>query len=144
MRVISLLFFLFSCMFMTSYGQDLRTHQWQQRVLIVKSNTKNSKVFKKQILAFENNIQGFEERRLVLYKIIDNQFTYINYSNPSLNTNGQVSKSLIKKLNPKEDFEVLLIGLDGGIKLRQEQLLTQEKLFATIDAMPMRRSEIRH
>ena len=39
-------------------------------------------------------------------------------------------------------FEVILIGLDGGEKLRQTKVLETDKLFAIIDGMPMRRSEI--
>ena len=37
----------------------------------------------------------------------------------------------------------MLIGLDGGIKLEQIQILSAEKLFAIIDGMPMRKREIR-
>jgi len=36
---------------------------------------------------------------------------------------------------------VVLIGKDGGEKLRSAQPITAERLFATIDAMPMRQSE---
>ena len=39
-------------------------------------------------------------------------------------------------------FEVVLLGLDGGIKLQQGELLQLERLYAIIDAMPMRRREI--
>jgi hypothetical protein len=39
-------------------------------------------------------------------------------------------------------FEVILLGLDGGIKLQQNELLNLEKLYATIDVMPMRRREL--
>jgi hypothetical protein len=40
-------------------------------------------------------------------------------------------------------FSVTLIGKDGGEKLRRTKLLAPEELFAIIDAMPMRRAEIR-
>ena len=45
-------------------------------------------------------------------------------------------------LNEKEDFEVILIGLDGGIKLQRTELLTKEDLFKITDSMPMRRDEL--
>jgi hypothetical protein len=38
-------------------------------------------------------------------------------------------------------FVVILIGKDGGEKLRSAQPIAYEKLAATIDAMPMRQSE---
>ena len=42
-----------------------------------------------------------------------------------------------------EMFAVLLIGKDGGVKLRSAVPLTTTTLFETIDAMPMRQAEMR-
>jgi hypothetical protein len=41
------------------------------------------------------------------------------------------------------DFTVILLGKDGGEKLRSTKPLTLQKLSDTIDAMPMRQDEIR-
>jgi hypothetical protein len=41
------------------------------------------------------------------------------------------------------DFAVILIGKDGGEKLRSSKPLTMDKLRDTIDAMPMRQQEMR-
>lgn len=41
------------------------------------------------------------------------------------------------------DFAVILIGKDGGEKLRSTKPLTMDKLRDTIDAMPMRQQEMR-
>ena len=40
-------------------------------------------------------------------------------------------------------FGVALVGKDGGVKLRSTRPITAEALFAIIDAMPMRRQEMR-
>ena len=40
-------------------------------------------------------------------------------------------------------FSVVLIGKDGGEKLRRATPLSPEELFAIVDAMPMRRAEMR-
>ena len=40
-------------------------------------------------------------------------------------------------------FATVLIGKDGGEKLRRDGLMPTDTLFDTIDAMPMRRDEIR-
>ena len=40
-------------------------------------------------------------------------------------------------------FAVLLIGKDGGVKLRSARPLALRGLFEAIDAMPMRRAEMR-
>lgn len=41
------------------------------------------------------------------------------------------------------DFAVILVGKDGGAKLRSAKPLTMQKLTETIDAMPMRQEEMR-
>jgi hypothetical protein len=40
-------------------------------------------------------------------------------------------------------FSVVLIGKDGGEKLRRSTPLAPEELFAIVDAMPMRQAEVR-
>lgn len=40
-------------------------------------------------------------------------------------------------------FTIILIGKDGGEKFRSLKPETTETLFATIDAMPMRKSEMK-
>ena len=57
---------------------------------------------------------------------------------------AQYAKEIKNILDQNNDFEVILIGLDGGIKLRQDQTLLKQDLFRIIDAMPMRRNEIRN
>ena len=40
------------------------------------------------------------------------------------------------------EFRVVLIGKDGGVKLRQEEPISMADLFALIDSMPMRKQEM--
>ena len=40
-------------------------------------------------------------------------------------------------------FEVLLVGKDGGVKLRREKPVAASEITALIDTMPMRRNEMR-
>ncbi|NJL77350.1 MAG: DUF4174 domain-containing protein [Saprospiraceae bacterium] len=41
-----------------------------------------------------------------------------------------------------EEFAVILIGKDGGEKLRTDEVLSLNSLCQTIDVMPMRRAEM--
>jgi hypothetical protein len=43
----------------------------------------------------------------------------------------------------KDDFRVILIGKDGGEKLRSQTPVTMERLMKLIDSMPMRQKEVR-
>ena len=44
---------------------------------------------------------------------------------------------------PADEFAIVLIGKDGGEKLRRHTPLTVRELNAVIDAMPMRQQEMR-
>ena len=43
-----------------------------------------------------------------------------------------------------DGYEVVLIGLDGGIKLKKQDVLTTKELYNVIDRMPMRLDELKH
>ena len=45
---------------------------------------------------------------------------------------------------PQRSFRVILIGKDGGIKLKRNDQIDLETIFELIDSMPMRKDEIRH
>lgn len=44
---------------------------------------------------------------------------------------------------PDRGFQVVLVGKDGGVKLRRDEPLAPRDLWAVIDAMPMRMREMR-
>jgi len=132
----------FSCM--NTHAQNLEKHTWKNRILIIKTVDAESEKYKEQITAFKNSREEFIDRKLILYKIVNHNFTLTNYKNSSLNYSGKVSRKLAESmLNKNENFEIILIGLDGGIKLQQTEILTKQDLFSIIDSMPMRSNEIR-
>ncbi len=47
------------------------------------------------------------------------------------------------KVEPSIPFTLILVGKDGGEKFRSGKITTTQELFAIIDAMPMRQSEMR-
>ena len=53
--------------------------------------------------------------------------------------------SLRRRLGVRaSDFLVVLLGKDGGVKLRSKRVIDAAQLALTIDAMPMRQEEMRH
>ncbi|TXE12380.1 DUF4174 domain-containing protein [Algoriphagus aquimarinus] len=121
-------------------AQTLSSHQWKNRVIIVHSNDSTSPLFKSQILELKEHQKGLEERRLIIYQTTTEQFK----KGLREDANWHKSENDLQHIKKSETvFEVTLLGLDGGIKLRKNELLTCEELFATIDQMPMRRSEIK-
>ena len=128
-----------------SNGQDLSDFKWKNRILIVKTLKSDSEKFNGQLNEFKNSNEGFNERKLVLFTMKKDDFSLIDFTTGESSYSGKVSESISKNiLNQSSDFEIILIGLDGGIKLRQGEILLKEDLFRIIDAMPMRRNEMRN
>lgn len=127
---------------MKSNAQDIDKHQWQNRVLIIKTNSINSKEFNNQLIEIKKDKEGLIERKLVIYHIKKDTMTHLNFGN---NEKYQICLKLRDDdlLTPTKKFEVLLIGLDGGIKVKQKTPIRLEELYRIIDAMPMRVRELR-
>ena len=125
---------------MTSKAQDLQQYQWQNRIIVVYSNETELDLVSKQLKLLTKEPKELSERKLILIQAQKNQYKTIFPENSEW-----VSSSLTNelKISRKTKFEVFLLGLDGGIKLRQQEIVQTEKLFSLIDGMPMRKAEIR-
>lgn len=144
--IIFKIIFVITCFLgMKTYGQNLDNHKWKSRILIVKTLSSNSKKHNDQLKEFNNSDKEFKERKLVLYIINQDKFSLTNYTDSTLNYSGKVTKSLAENiLTESEDFEIILIGLDGRIKLKQNEILLKDNLFSLIDSMPMRKNEMKN
>ena len=121
-------------------AQDLSSHRWKDRLLLVLTNNINDTVYQEQLIAFQQEEQGMKERQLIVYHITPNKFC------TGMNGDGPWQASALYRSYKQTDgpFEIVLIGLDGGVKWRQTELLPCDKLFSIIDGMPMRRAEIQN
>lgn len=118
-------------------GQDLNTHQWKNRVLLVISETESNPVYIKQLEEWQSDKEGFKERKLIIYQI------FPSYYIKGFTDEKIESRSLYNAHRSSEDtFQVILIGLDRGVKYKTSDFLNNTSLFAIIDGMPMRRAEL--
>jgi len=84
---------------------------------------------KQQLAIVGSHTAGFEERDLKVFNILGDT---------------AAAQSLREKVHADgHAFEVVLLGKDGGIKLRRKKPVSAQELFSTIDKMPMRRAEMR-
>jgi len=136
------LFFIFLIMILSKFSalhaQNLSQHLWKNRVILIVSE--DNTAFERQILAFKANEKGMNERSLIVYHLKSYEYEQVMPKG-----NVQKSTNLFEKYKQANvSFELILIGLDGGIKLRQRDFLSCEKLFAIIDSMPMRSADIKN
>lgn len=139
MKLVILTFtLLFMMQSQNMYAQELSSYQWKNRlVLLISSDSANSDLLK-QLDSFNNHEEGLKARKIVVYQITPESF--------KTQGDGQWRKSAVlydKYKKSGTPFELILIGLDGGIKSRNTKFLPCKDLFAIIDAMPMRQNEIR-
>lgn len=90
---------------------------------------KEGKAFQdKQLAILQQNEAGLKERDILIH-------TY--------NVNEQNKEARKWKIDSSASFVFLLVGKDGGEKLRSDSVVSAEKLFSVIDAMPMRKQEMK-
>ncbi len=122
---------------LTSMGQNLEKHQWKNRILLVFTNDLKSEKLQKQIEILSKEKEGLKDRKLIIYRFSKYLFT-INFNTVWFSSTLDLNK--YKKVS--ENFKVVLIGLDGNVKMKVNDILSAEKLFSIIDGMPMRSREI--
>lgn len=125
---------------MTLFGQNFKKHKWKNRLVLIITNDIKSPDYRKQMVSFRPILKELEERKLIIYKILPE--SNLLFGHPS-EFRIQDQKVYDKYKKTDKIFEIVLIGLDGAEKFRQTEYLSPEKLFAIIDGMPMRRSEIK-
>jgi len=107
--------------------EDLR---WKNRVVLLFADGAENLSLKAQQKFIKKDKLGYEDRELVVISDI------IGDKNRS---------DLRSKFNISEKgFTFILIGKDGGEKLRRNTVVQSIDLFDLIDSMPMRQSEMRN
>ena len=124
MKVVSILLVLIPCL---SNSQELKQYRWHNRVVILAHNDHESIAFQQHLAAFNLHKADLEDRDMIV-----------------LIPKGEHKQKLLATLNMPAEFEgVLLIGKDGGLKFQGNFPVPPETLLALVDAMPMRRAEMK-
>ena len=107
-------------------GSDLDRYRWKSRVLVIAAAADDPRAAVQGRIA-EAAASGMRERDLVVVRAIGE---------------GREAAALRRRLGlPATGFRAVLVGKDGGAKLTAEEPIPAERLFSTIDAMPMRQEE---
>ena len=97
-----------------------------QRQILIFGNDEHLSLVQQQISLFNKEVEGIKER--------DIKITIVS-KDDLLNKKYHIKTRL---------FTVILLGKDGTEKFRTDKLLLPKKLFAIIDAMPMRQAEMKN
>lgn len=119
-------------------AQSIDKHLWKKRVLLLVVSDSKNEDYQKQLVLLQSDNEGLDDRKLVVYTLMPHA-----YAKGFKDLRWQTSKNRYKDLKKSsKPFEMILIGLDGDIKLRQTGVVELQALYSLIDAMPMRANEL--
>ncbi|MEH1967865.1 DUF4174 domain-containing protein [Nostoc sp.] len=118
---------------------NLSSQKWKNRVLLVFAPSVDNHTYQQQIQLLQGHNSGFADRDLVLVQVLATDESYANIE--------PIDESSAAKLRErfgvdKENFRVILVGKDGGIKRSDTTPVQATAIFEEIDAMPMRQQEM--
>lgn len=121
-------------------AQNLDQFRWKNRLVLLLTDHADNPEVLNQLKIFESDLEGLKERKLkVIHLTSDQTKIWDTKTEVWSKSDGQLFQKYRKQ---DASFEMILIGLDGGEKLRKSLPISLDQLFAVIDAMPMRRWEI--
>jgi hypothetical protein len=94
-----------------------------------------SEVLNEQLALLKSRQKELLELDLIIFRYANGKLYDISGSATSMNT---------KSIPDKDCNGLLLIGKDGGVKLKKEFIVPPDEIFTLIDSMPMRRAEMKN
>ena len=117
----------------------LEPHRWQDRILLVYASDHHDESLMKTNGMIAANASGFAERDLVVATVLA---TEGRLGDRPLSEEERLELRRRYHVEP-DGFTVILVGKDGGEKLRWRRPPDAAELFELIDSMPMRQEEMR-
>ena len=117
----------------------MASYRWRKRPLVVIAPDAASAALARQRAIVASHRGGMTERDMVVVYVIGGSISSELGGGPGLS-----AAALRRRFGVAPSrFRVILVGKDGGAKLSSGEPLSAGTLFRTIDAMPMRRQEMR-
>ena len=114
--------------------------KWNERVVVIYADTAGNATLRDQRGRLLADQAGLEERDMVVFAVLaDGTVEAIYGTAPT----PAEAKKLPGGSAAGSSFSVVLIGKDGGLKHSSSMPLDADVLFGMIDAMPMRKQEMR-
>ncbi|MGV0104466.1 DUF4174 domain-containing protein [Nostoc sp. DSM 114167] len=118
---------------------NLSSQKWQNRVLLLFAPSVDNHNYQQQMQLFNQQQNDFKDRDLVLVQVLA---TDKSYANGQLIDESSAANLRNRFGVNKENFRVILIGKDGGVKRQESTPVQPTAIFEQIDAMPMRQREM--
>jgi len=118
---------------------DLSTYQWKNRVLLLFASSEEDPFYQDLKGQVEGQRPGIADRDVIIIPVLEKGRSQLGKSTLTPDQSSFL----------RERFRVgagrlitVLIGKDGGVKLKKEEPIKLADIFSLIDAMPMRQREM--
>lgn len=119
---------------------DLRAYQWSHRVLIIGSPSTDHSLYRSLVQALERQAQSLHDRDMLVFHLVESGGSRAGERPLSPHAAAALREQL--RLVSGQ-LMMVLIGKDGGEKLRRTNRVDLTEMLALIDTMPMRQHERR-
>lgn len=123
----------------TASAAELGDYRWERRPLLVFSPTDNDPRLVETLSRIEASRCDFAGRDMVLGVVLTEGTSTLDGHGISADESQQLMNQYAVGADA---FTVLLIGKDGGEKLRVDEVPDLQTIYAVIDGMPMRGREM--
>ena len=124
---------------LASDAMAVSSYRWKYRPLLVFADGASSAALAQQRGIVAASRTGLADRNVVVVWIVGNAVSTEFGPAPAQSAGALRARFGVSTAS----FRAALVGKDGGAKLSQSKPLDAARLFAAIDAMPMRRDEMR-
>jgi len=121
------------------YAQNIADYQWKNRLIFLVDETMQTPAMRSQLNIFSTKVDELEERETLLFQLTPDNVVLSNGEKSTLSPND-----VYASLSVSKNFKgLILVGKDGGVKLKNTFVVEADAVFSLIDGMPMRKSEIK-
>lgn len=118
-------------------GMD--AYLWTNRPLLVFAPSREHPFLAAQRESLNGQVEALRDRDVVVIEIAGDRVLLDGEPAQDLHA-GKLRQRYVVERN---EAAVLLVGKDGGLKVKKSDVFLAEELFEAIDAMPMRLQELR-
>lgn len=114
---------------------SLSQFEWKNRVLLIFGDSGDA-AFERQIDVLASQSAELADREMVVLHVSGTDVRTIYGDAPRIDGTRLRAEADVSD----GAFQTVLVGKDGGVKLRSEKVVSSPEIFGLIDRMPMRRS----
>jgi hypothetical protein len=119
---------------------DLTQFKWKNRLLFLFAPDPSHPFYKQLHGQIVDQKSEVEDRDLVIFSVL--------LQGPSQMNTTEIDRQEVDSIRDRfmispHEFSLVLIGKDGGIKLKRKDQVNLAEVFELIDSMPMRQNEMR-